>query len=72
MVGELERQWVADKLDDDDRDRYEGTRDLVVSELRRPEAKRSFLKALVDRLLEFAVQTGATVTGAVIQKLTSL
>jgi hypothetical protein len=72
LLTSLARDNVGERLDDDHVAEYEATRDLATMELRKENSERGLVKRLVSRLVDFAVQAGATISAEIIAKLTGL
>lgn len=63
---------VEDKLDGDDRAEFDADRETITVQLRSPRPKREIVFSSLRRMLDFAIQTGATVAGAAISKALGL
>jgi hypothetical protein len=72
LLTSLARENVEERLDDDDVAEYEVTRNLATMELRKEDSERGLLKRLTSRLVDFAVQAGATISAEIIAKLSGL
>ncbi len=72
FVTDLERAAIAEKLSGDDLLEYRADLETARAQAVSPRPKRNVVRVVVHRLVEFATQTGAAVTAAIVAKAIGL